>query len=53
MSGKSRRSGKPKPSPESAAMVTRYGPPRFYRGHRTQLLGARDDAAAVQARLSP
>jgi hypothetical protein len=35
--------------PEYAAMAARYGPPRFLRGHRTKLVGARDDAAAVKA----
>jgi hypothetical protein len=47
VSNKSRRSGKPKSN--SAAMVARWGPPRFWRGRKLELLGARDDAPAVQA----
>jgi hypothetical protein len=36
-------------SPECAAMVDRWGPPLWWRGRRLQLLGARDDAKAIEA----
>jgi hypothetical protein len=39
----------PSMSPKYAAMVARWGPPRFWRGRRLELLGAREDAAAVAA----
>jgi phage terminase small subunit len=35
--------------PEYAAMEQRWGPPRFWRGHKLQTWGARDDARAVKA----
>jgi phage terminase small subunit len=35
--------------PEYAEMMARYGPPRFWHGRKTALLGARDDPGAVDA----